>query len=391
MDVKKLYDEYETYIIEMRRWFHQHPEVSMKEDKTSEKIQEELNKMGIPFTVLAPNKGIAAVIKGEKGTGKKLAIRADIDALPVKEETNLPFASENEGVMHACGHDSHAAMLLGAAKVLNEIRSELQGTVICIFQVAEEIGYGYEEVLNYLDSIGGVDAMIGLHIWSAIPEGQILLLPNAIFAGALGFEVNVNGQGGHGARPDLVKDPIKTACELVLKYASIPSNFYDVLDHSVVTTGMIHAGTQKNIFPSTASFGGTMRWYKAGGDKQIVEKLKQITDGICQANDVDYTMDFMGGVPSVINTPELVAQARTLVSKVDGLSLCPQTDPICAGDNFGYYLEKYNGFYGVLGAGKPGETIYPQHHCRFDIDEKAFRKGSEFMTNFAIDFLNGGK
>ena len=157
MDVKKLYDDYEAYIIEMRRWFHRHPELSLKEQNTSRKIQEELQGMGIPFEVLAPNCGVAATIKGGK-EGKTIALRADIDALPVKEETGLEFTSENEGVMHACGHDAHIAMMLGAAKVLNEVKEELAGTVICVFQVAEETGFGYKEVLDYFDSIGGVDS-----------------------------------------------------------------------------------------------------------------------------------------------------------------------------------------------------------------------------------------
>ena len=387
MDVKKLYDDYEAYIIEMRRWFHRHPELSLKEQNTSRKIQEELQGMGIPFEVLAPNCGVAATIKGGK-EGKTIALRADIDALPVKEETGLEFTSENEGVMHACGHDAHIAMMLGAAKVLNEVKEELAGTVICVFQVAEETGFGYKEVLDYFDSIGGVDSVIGLHIWSTLPEGEILLIPNSVFAGGVGYDLTVKGEGGHGGRPDLVKDPIKAACEMVLKFASIPSNFYDVLDHSVVNVGRIEAGTIGNVFPSEAKLYGGFRWYKPGGDKVILEKMHQIARGVCAMYGVDYELVINGGVPPVSNNAELISRAKGLVKDVDGLELAKQTDPICAGDNFGYILERYKGFYGVLGAEKAGDTVYPQHHCKFDLDEKAFRKGSEFMARFAIDFLN---
>lgn len=387
MDVKKLYKEQQSYIIELRRWFHRHPELSLQEEHTSQKIQEELTKMGIPFQVLAPNHGIAATIKGGLGEGKTLVLRADIDALPVQEETGLEFASENPGVMHACGHDAHAAMLLGVAKVLNQLKDQFKGTLICLFQVAEETGYGYQEALDYFESIGGIDGIAGLHIWNAIPEGEILLLPGPIFAGGEGLYVNIHGQGGHGARPDLVKDPIKAACDLVLKLASIPSNFYDVLDHSVVNVGRITAGTLGNIFPSEARLEGGMRYYKPGGVQAIIEKIKQIAAGVGQIYGVDCEVIISGGVPPVINNADMISQAKELVKDVEGLELSPQTDPICASDNYGYFLQKYPGFYGVLGAGKKDDVIYPQHHCKFDLDENAFRKGSEFMARYALDFL----
>lgn len=386
MDVKKLYDEHEAYIIEMRRWFHRNPEVSLKEKETALKIREELQKMRIPYEELLPNFGVVATIRGGK-EGKTFALRADIDALPVTEETGLPFVSENVGTMHACGHDAHIAMLLGAVRVLNEMKDSLSGTVKCVFQVAEETGKGYQEVLDYFKSIGGVDGVAGLHIWSTLPEGEILLIPGSVFAGGMGYHVKISGQGGHGGRPDLVKDPIKAACELVLKFASIPSNFYDVLDHSVVNVGMIQSGTLGNIFPSEAELAGGLRWYKKGGDQAILEKMEQLARGVGAMYGVECRIQVDGGVPPVGNNGEMIARARTLVPEIDGLLVSAQTDPICAGDNFGYILEQYPGFYGVLGAGKPGETVYPQHHCKFDIDEKALRKGSEFMARYAIDFL----
>lgn len=389
MNVKKLCQEQEPYIIEMRRWFHRHPEVSFQEEKTSAKIQEELKNMGISYELLPPNHGVIATIKGELGEGKTLVLRADMDALPVCEDTGLEFASENEGVMHACGHDAHVAMLLGAAKVLNEQKGNFYGTVKLLFQVAEEIGGGYEEVMDYLDANGGADGFAGLHIWSAIPEGEILLLPQAIFAGGGGFTVTIHGQGGHGARPDLVKDPIKAACDLVLKLASIPSNFYDVLDHSVVTTCMVEAGTLGNIFPSEARITGTMRWFKMGGSKYIIEKIEQIAAGVGQIYGVDCEVSCKRGIEPIINNPEMIETAKKLVEYVDGLAVSEQTDPISASDNYGHFLAKYSGFYGVLGGGKRGEEIYPQHHRKFDIDEKSLRKGAEFMTRYALEFLGG--
>lgn len=386
MDIKNLHKENEPYIIEMRRWFHRHPETSLKEEKTSLKIREELDKMGVPYEVLSPNYGVVATIKGGQ-PGKTLALRADIDALPVQEETGLEFASENQGSMHACGHDSHAAMLLGATKALNEIKDSLKGTIKCVFQVAEETGFGFQEVLDYFESIGGVDGVIGLHIWSAIPEGQIMLIPREVFAGAIGFIVEIEGRGGHGARPDLAIDPIKPACDLVLKLASIPSNYYDVLDYSVVNTGMIQAGTLGNIVPEKASINGGLRYYKPEGGERMLEILNRMTRGVSETYGVKSKVIIRGGVPPVKNNPEMIAQAIELLPNIEGLRLADQTEPICASDNYGYLLEAYPGFYGILGGGKHGEEVYPQHHPKFDVDESALRKGSEFMTQFAVNFL----
>ena len=237
-DLGKKFKEAEPYIIEMRRWFHQHPELSLKEKETSEKIKEELDKMGIPHEDLKPNYGVVATIQG-KDSGKVIAARADI---------------------------------------------ELNGTVKLVFQVSEENGMGYQEILDYFESIGGVDRVIGLHIWSTLPAGEILLIPGSVFAGGTGFTCRVNGQGGHGARPDLVKDPIKAACDLVLKLASIPTNFYDVLDHSVVSVGQIQSGTMGNIFPSYAEIKGTTRYYKTGGVDAIKKIMQQIADGVSGAD-----------------------------------------------------------------------------------------------------------
>lgn len=386
MDIGKFFKEQEDYIIEMRRWFHRHPELSFEEEVTSNKIKEELDKMGVEYKLLEPNHGLVAIINGDK-TNKTIAVRADIDALPVTEETGLEFTSENPGKMHACGHDAHIAMLLGAVRALNEVKDELNGRVVCVFQVAEEVGGGYKEVLEYFESIGGVDEVIGLHIWSTLPEGEILLIPGPVFAGAGGFKIDVIGQGGHGARPDLVKDPIKAACDLVLQLSAIPSNYYDVLDHSVVNVGLIQSGTMGNIFPSEAKLAGGFRYYKPGGAEVLRGHIRRMAEGVGKIHDVEFKFDFNDGVPTILNDPGMIERARVLVNDVDGLEVSPQTDPISASDNYGYLLEKYKGFYGILGAGSSSDYNYPQHHCQFDLIEDSFRKGSEFMTRYVIDFL----
>ncbi len=387
-DLGRLFKDAEPYIIEMRRWFHQHPEVSLHEEQTSKRIKEELDKMGIPHEDLPPTYGVVATIKGGKGGDKVIGARADIDALPVTEQTGLPFASCNEGVMHACGHDAHAAMLLGVAKVLNEVRDELAGTVKLFFQIGEENGNGWKEIVEYVDNNGGIDRVIGLHIWSTLPAGEILLLPGPIFAGGLGWKADVIGQGGHGARPDLVKDPIKAACDFALQISSIPSNYYDVLDHSVVNVGQIVSGTMGNVFPSEAHLAGGARYYKNGGAEVIADHIYRMAEGVGKIHGVEIKVDINldKGVKPVYNDPELIPHAKELVKDVDGLELSPQTDPICAGDDFCYILERYSGFYGVLGAGAP--DAYPQHHAKFDVKESEFRKGAEFMGRYIADYLS---
>lgn len=385
--ISELCKKYEDYMIEQRRYFHMYPEVSLKEENTSRMIKQQLDEMGVPYEELPPNHGLVATIQGKSGT-KTIGVRADIDALPMQEESDIPYKSKCDGVMHACGHDAHIAMLLGVAKVLNDYKEHLEGTVRLIFQSAEEIGKGYVEVVDYLDRTGGVDRLIGLHIWSTLPAGEILLIPGSVFAGGSGFTITVKGQEGHGARPDLTREPIKAACDMVLKMAAIPSNMYDVLDHSVVSTGKIESGTLGNIFPDTATILGTTRYYKPGGDEALMECIRRIGAGVGMAYGVEVDCNFSGGIPPVYNQPELIAHARELVDGIDGLVVSPQQDPICAGDNFGCILRKYPGFYGVLGAeNKEIGCSWPQHNTKFNVDESSLRKGCEFMAAYVADYL----
>jgi amidohydrolase len=365
-----------------------HPELSLKEVWTSAKIKEELAGMGIPSEIIPGTHSLVGVVEGV-APGKTVALRADIDALPMQEENDVSYKSRVDGAMHACGHDAHIAMLLGAASVLNELRTSFKGKVMLCFQSAEEIGFGASEVIDYLESKGGVDQVIALHIWASIKEGTIMLLDGPTMAGVAGFEINVKGQGGHASRPDLANEPIKPACDLVLKITSIPSNFYDVLDHSVVHVGMIQGGTQGNIFPNQAFLRGGYRFFKPEGKERIMTHIKSIAAGVAQAYNVDLQVDYLGGsCPPVINHHEPIARARNLVSQVECLKVDDTLQPICASDNYAYFLLKYPGFYGFLGAmNEEKGIIWTQHNTRFDIDEAALRKGYEFMCRYALNFL----
>ncbi len=363
-----------------------YPEVSNSEEKTSARVRAELDKLQIPYVQLPPAYGIVATIKGAR-PGKRIAVRADMDALPMQEEKDVPYKSKIDGVMHSCGHDAHTAMLLGAANVLAQLKDQLAGEVLLCFQSAEEIGLGAKEILEHLDQIGGVDQVIALHIWGSIPEGEIMLIPGSCMAGSDGFIININGKGGHGARPDIANDPIKAACEMVLKMASIPSNYYDVLDPCVVSTGVIHSGTLRNIFPDTATVEGTIRYFKVGGNLKVHEKIREIAKGIEIANKVQIDFQTIGSVPPVFNHQEPIQKAISLAKEVQGLKAVGG-EPICASENYGYYMMKYPGFMAFLGGMNPDKDIvYPQHHCKFDVDETALRKGYEFVARYVLDFL----
>lgn len=390
MEIERLCEQAESYIIEQRRYFHRHPELSGKEKNTSEAIKHQLSMLGISYTDLKPGYGVAGVIRGAL-PGKRIGVRADIDALPVQEKTEWEYISENDGISHACGHDAHIAMLLGVAKVLNEQKSILCGTVVLLFQAEEETGGGTNEIIDYLSSQGGLDQLIGLHIWGTVPEGEIILRPGAIFAGGRALSIRVNGKGGHGARPDLTNDPIKAASDLLLQITSIPANYHNLFDCCVISVCTFHAGSRGNIVPDFAEMEGSIRYFKENDAAVLDELIQKRIKGIEFIHDVqiEYKMSDKGVKP-VMNDAEAIKKARALVEKVKGLWTSDDAEPICAGDNMGKLLNEYQGFYAVLGARiEQNGIVWPQHSSKFALDEKALRKGCEFMVQYIFEYLNG--
>jgi len=386
MKIKELCRKYEPYVIELRREFHRHPEPSLHEERTSQRIKEELTRLGIPWVGVSGYNVVASI--GQGTNGKSIAVRADMDALRMTEKSGLPFASENEGVMHACGHDAHIAMLLGVAAVLKELESEIKGTVKLCFQSAEEVNQGAVEIVQYLKEQGGVDQAIGLHIWSTLQEGRIALLPERCMAGSVGWTVDLVGEGGHSSRPDLVRDPIKAACDLVLKFSEIPGNFYDILDPCVVTTGLMRAGTMDNVFPSEASIEGGCRYFNLDGANDLIKQLERMVKGVSLTYNVEGKLNILGYMYPVINTPELVEKARKLVPQVEGLETDDDFGVLLSSENFSEFLREFPGFFAILGGGNPEKGIcYGQHHEKFNVDEKAFRKGFEFMVRYAFSVI----
>lgn len=381
-DAKK----YEEYVIGLRQEFHRHPELSDQEVWTSGRICEELDKMGIPYTRVAGTNVVGLIDTGRPG--KTIAFRGDIDALPVHEEANVPFRSEIDGLMHACGHDSHAAMVLGAARILNDHKDELSGKIYVCFQKGEEVGIGARDIVEYLKEQGGVDKAFGLHIAANLPTGFISLTEGPSMAGACNWQVVVKGKGGHGSMPYASIDPIKPLAEILLRITSLMVNRMDTLEPIVVSPCYFHAGTADNIIPETAEMRGTIRYFKEEALDRTLELVEQISRDIAASYDATATLTYSRGktIP-VDNDAASIAAAREVVENIDGLTAI-QAPKLMGSDNFADFVHAFPGFYCFMGAGFDGpDGSLPNHHPRFTLDEKAFRLGVEFLTGCAVKFL----
>ena len=381
-DAKK----YEEYVIGLRQEFHQHPELSDQEVWTSGRICEELDKMGIPYTRVAGTNVVGLIDTGRPG--KTIAFRGDIDALPVHEEANVPFKSEIDGLMHACGHDSHAAMVLGAARILNDHKDELSGKIYVCFQKGEEVGIGARDIVEYLKEQGGVDKAFGLHIAANLPTGFISLTEGPSMAGACNWQVVVKGKGGHGSMPYASIDPIKPLAEILLRVTSLMVNRMDTLEPIVVSPCYFHAGTADNIIPETAEMRGTIRYFKEEALDRTLELVEQISRDIAASYDATATLTYSRGktIP-VDNDAASIVAAREVVENIDGLTAI-QAPKLMGSDNFADFVHAFPGFYCFMGAGFDGpDGSLPNHHPRFTLDEKAFRLGVEFLTGCAVKFL----
>lgn len=381
-DAKK----YEEYVIGLRQEFHRHPELSDQEVWTSGRICEELDKMGIPYTRVAGTNVVGLIDTGRPG--KTIAFRGDIDALPVHEEANVPFKSEIDGLMHACGHDSHAAMVLGAARILNDHKDELSGKIYVCFQKGEEVGIGARDIVEYLKEQGGVDKAFGLHIAANLPTGFISLTEGPSMAGACNWQIVVKGKGGHGSMPYASIDPIKPLAEILLRVTSLMVNRMDTLEPIVVSPCYFHAGTADNIIPETAEMRGTIRYFKEEALDRTLELVEQISRDIAASYDATATLTYSRGktIP-VDNDAASIAAAREVVENIDGLTAI-QAPKLMGSDNFADFVHAFPGFYCFMGAGFDGpDGSLPNHHPRFTLDEKAFRLGVEFLTGCAVKFL----
>lgn len=385
MDVMAAADKHAGYLLEMRHYFHAHPELSGKEYNTSKKIKEELDKMGVPWKDCGMETGILAEIKGQK-PGKIILLRADMDALPVKELTGFSFASENNGIMHACGHDCHISMLLTAARILQDIKEDLPGTVRLAFQPAEETGEGAKAMIA-CGALEGVDGFFGMHVWSGIPSGKIYADEGPCMASCDQFIIDVHGKGGHGATPQLCVDAVTVTGAIINSLQTIVSREISPVDPAVVTIGTIKAGDRWNVVAEHSTLEGTTRCFSREVRQQLPKAIQRIAEetGKAYRADVKLTYNFIVG--PTINDGSMSELVYGAAAKV--VSPAPRYNfgLNMVGEDMAYYLDKVPGAIALLGVGneKCG-AVYPHHSGHFCVDESALIKGAMLYVQTAVDF-----
>ena len=369
-------------LIRVRRYFHQHPETAWKETETQKAILSYLEGLGLTCEVCAGT-GVIAEIKGNQSSDHILGIRADIDALPVPEETGFPFASVNEGVSHACGHDTHIAMALLTAKILTGMKDELPVTVRMLFQPAEETpGNCGGAVMKDVPSVKQCGRMVAIHTWSKIPAGKAGLSEGPVMASADTFEVLIEGKGGHGAVPQEAIDPIPAAADFIQAVQRIVSRRTDPFQAVVVTIGSVHAGTTWNVIPDTAELMGTVRTYDSEIAGAVPHMLDEIAEGISAATGTKITVTYHTGPRPVFNDPEAVRTARKAASDVFGAENIIDWRQMVAEDFACYEAPKCLLF---LGGGLPEEEKrWPQHSPHYTIDENVLMKGVEYFVRYVF-------
>ncbi|MDQ0208241.1 M20 metallopeptidase family protein [Alkalicoccobacillus murimartini] len=378
--VKKLEDEKEQ-VISWRRFLHQNPELSFQETKTAAYIAETLRSFDLEVKTNVGGNGILAYVKGDQ-EGPTIALRADFDALPIHELNDVPYRSTVDGVMHACGHDGHTSALLGVAKVLASEKKRLKGTVVLIFQHAEELLPGGAKSMIEAGALQGVDKVFGAHVSSDIPLGKVAIREGAVMAAADSFSITIQGKGGHGAKPHTTVDSIVVGSQLVNYLQQIVSRRVNPIDPAVVTVGVFQAGTAFNVIADTAKIEGTVRTYNPDTRVFIEQEMNDIVSGLCQASHAEYTMNYTKGYPAVVNDAAETATVREIASTHLGADVPIIVNPSLGGEDFAYYLEQRPGvFFHVGGRTEDSSTQFPHHHPRFDFNEEALHNiGKMFLA-----------
>lgn len=377
-------------VADLRHRLHQIPELAFEEFKTAAAIRAELDKLGISY-VGGVNEAPTATIAWLGDPSKPcIALRADIDALPIVEQTGLPYASTHHGVMHACGHDGHISTLVGTAAILKAIQAHLPVCVKLIWQPAEEGGGGADVLCRagVLDGRIGpkVSAIFGLHGWPGLPVGVVSTRPGPLLAATDTFTATFIGRGCHGAFPHLGRDPIVTAAEAVINLQQFVSREMDPTDSAVVTVGKIHGGTATNIIPDRVTIEGTLRTLTRESRQAIRAAVQRRCAGIAAANDCELNFILEPGYPSTINDPTMAAYVERIARGALGdQRYIPAARPVMGGEDFAYYLEQVPGCFFMIGVIPPGQNAYPSlHNERFDFTDGALAVGMRMFVELVM-------
>ena len=372
-------------LVAWRRHLHMNPEVGFHEHKTAAYIEAELRKMP-GLTISRPTAtSVLAVLKGGQ-PGRTVLLRADIDALPITEENTFDFASTNAGVMHACGHDGHTAILLGTAKLLSEHPGDVPGEVRMIFQHAEEIGPGgAEELVMDTPLMDGVDVVTGLHLNSQLPAGMVAVKPGAFMAAPDMLELTIRGRGGHGAHPEEAVDPIAVGAQVVTNLQHVVSRHVGAQDALVVSITKFASGTTHNVIPDTAQLMGTVRTFDPALREKAPKLIERVIRGVCDAHGATYELKYEFGYRPVINTDWVAAQLKDIALETVGTEHVQDAKPTMGGEDFSAYLEKAPGAYFNVGSGSDEcDSRWPHHHPRFTIDETSLETGVRMLHAAAL-------
>ena len=370
---------------DLRRALHATPEIAFQEHETAARIASELNTAGLDVNAEIGGTGLVGVIEGAR-PGPTLMIRADIDGLPVTELTGLEFASTN-GNMHACGHDGHITIAVGAAKVLAGMKDRLAGKVVFLFQPAEEVVGGANAMIddqvlqNY-----PCDRAIGLHLWNPLPLGEIGVNKTTVFASADAVRITVKGRGGHGAMPHLAVDPVTAAAQIISAAQTVISREVPPNEMGVLTFGQIHGGVAPNVIPDEVVIEGTIRAYTPETRELIHQSLERLAKQTALAMKAEVTFERLYGAPPVVNTPDVADWVTAMAAGVVGADNVGEVEPVSVGDDMAEFINRVPGCYFLLGASKEGTENH--HNAKFDFDEACMPTGTEVFVRAALDYLS---
>jgi amidohydrolase len=375
-------------VIGWRRHLHRNPELSFEEEETSRFVYETLESFGgLELSRPTPTSVVARLV-GE-GPGRVVALRADMDALPIEEENDFEFASRNPGVMHACGHDGHTAMLLGTAKILVGMRGRIRGEIRFLFQHAEELYPGGAEEMVEAGVMEGVDAIVGIHLWSGLEVGKIGVVYGPMLAAPDTFEISIKGKGGHAAMPHQTADAIAIGAQVVANLQHVVSRNVDPLENVVVSVTKFAGGTTHNVIPGTVEMVGTVRTLDAEVRAKIPETMERIIGGVTAAHDASYEFEYQRGYRPVVNDEEVTRVVEETVREIFGERALEMVTPIMGGEDFSAYQRVVPGTFVFVGAGNEAEGItYPHHHPQFTVDEDALENGVKMHVNVAFGLLD---
>ncbi len=379
----------QQWIVEKRRKIHRHPELMYEEFQTSKLVQDTLKELKIPYKSDIAITGVVGSLGN--GNGPCIALRADMDALPIHEEADVDFKSEIDGKMHACGHDCHTAMLLGAAKVLKDNEKDINGTIKLIFQPAEEGGAGGKMMRDQGVLIEPkVERIFALHVAGTIPVGTLASREGALLAATSSIRIIVKGKGGHAAAPHNTNDPVLTGSKIVVELQSLISRELSPLEPGVISITMANAGSAFNVIPSNMELQGTIRSLTLDGISRLQVRVKEIAEAVALANRCEAVVSFPGNdYPPTINDAECWKLGKSAAEEILGANkVSDMPDPIMGGEDFAYYTEKIPGCFSFLGVGNPEiNAIYDVHHPMFKVDEEALCLGTAIHVNTAFKAL----